>query len=42
MAYPSKPVAFHRGSSYQGIINPALDPSNDYGSAFSFRLRSSW
>jgi hypothetical protein len=28
--------------SYQGIINPAMDASNDYGSAFSFRLRSSW
>jgi porin len=28
--------------SYQAIINPALDPSNDYGSAFSLRLRSSW
>lgn len=28
--------------SYQAIINPALDPSNDYGSAFSFRLRSLW
>ena len=28
--------------SYQAIINPALDPSNDYGSAFSFRFRSLW
>jgi hypothetical protein len=28
--------------SYQAIINPALDPSNDYGSAFSLRLRSTW
>jgi hypothetical protein len=28
--------------SYQGIINPALNPSSDYGSAISLRLRSSW
>ena len=28
--------------SYQAIINPALDPDNDYGSAFSLRLRSTW
>jgi porin len=28
--------------SYQGIINPANDPSNDYGSAISLRLRSTW
>ena len=28
--------------SYQAIINPAADPSNDYGSAFSLRLRSTW
>lgn len=28
--------------SYQGIVNPALDPTNDFGSAFSFRLRSNW
>jgi hypothetical protein len=28
--------------SYQGIINPALNPSSDYGSAFSLRLRSTW
>jgi porin len=28
--------------SYQAIINPALDPSNDYGSALSLRLRSTW
>ena len=28
--------------SYQAIINPALDPSNDYGSAFSMRFRSLW
>jgi hypothetical protein len=28
--------------SYQGIFNPAQDPSNDYGSAFSFRVRSTW
>ena len=28
--------------SYQGIFNPAQDPSNDYGSAISLRLRSTW
>jgi porin len=28
--------------SYQMIFNPALDPSNDFGSAFSFRFRSLW
>jgi hypothetical protein len=28
--------------SYQGIFNPALDPTNDFGSAISFRLRSTW
>ena len=28
--------------SYQAIINPALDPTNDYGSAISLRLRSTW
>jgi hypothetical protein len=28
--------------SYQGIINPVLDPTNDYGSAISLRLRSTW
>lgn len=28
--------------SYQAIINPALDPTNDYGSALSVRLRSTW
>lgn len=28
--------------SYQAIFNPALDPDNDYGSAFSLRLRSTW
>jgi hypothetical protein len=28
--------------SYQAIINPALDPNNDYGSAVSLRLRSNW
>ncbi len=28
--------------SYQGIINPALNPSSDYGSAISLRLRSTW
>ena len=28
--------------SYQMILNPALDPSNDFGSAFSLRLRSTW
>jgi len=28
--------------SYQGIINPALDPTSDYGSAVSLRLRSTW
>ena len=28
--------------SYQAIVNPALDPTNDYGSAFSLRLRSTW
>jgi hypothetical protein len=28
--------------SYQAIINPALDPSNDFGSAFSLRFRSTW
>jgi hypothetical protein len=28
--------------SYQAIVNPALDPTNDYGSAISFRLRSTW
>ena len=26
--------------SYQGIINPALDPNNDYASAYSIRLRT--
>lgn len=28
--------------SYQAIVNPALDPTNDFGSAFSVRLRSTW
>jgi porin len=28
--------------SYQGIFNPAQDPTNDYGSAISLRLRSTW
>ena len=28
--------------SYQAIFNPALHPDNDFGSAFSFRLRSTW
>jgi porin len=28
--------------SYQAVINPALDPTNDYGSAFSLRFRSLW
>jgi porin len=28
--------------SYQGIINPANNPSSDYGSAISLRLRSTW
>ena len=28
--------------SYQAILNPALDPDNDFGSAFSLRLRSTW
>lgn len=28
--------------SYQAIINPAGDLTNDYGSAFSLRLRSTW
>lgn len=28
--------------SYQAVINPALDPDNDFGSAFSFRLRSTF
>jgi len=28
--------------SYQGIINPALNPASDYGSAISLRLRSTW
>lgn len=28
--------------SYQAIVNPALDPTNDYGSAVSLRLRSTW
>ena len=28
--------------SYQAIINPALDLGNDYGSAISLRLRSTW
>jgi len=28
--------------SYQAIINPANDPTNDFGSAFSVRLRSTW
>jgi hypothetical protein len=28
--------------SYQAIVNPALDPTNDYGSAISLRLRSTW
>ena len=28
--------------SYQAIFNPALDPSNEFGSAFSFRMRSLW
>ena len=26
--------------SYQAIVNPALDPSNDSASVFSFRIRS--
>jgi hypothetical protein len=28
--------------SYQAIFNPALDPSNEFGSAISLRLRSTW
>jgi hypothetical protein len=28
--------------SYQAIINPVLDPDNDYSSAFSLRLRSTF
>ena len=28
--------------SYQGIINPALDPNNGYASAYSVRLRTSF
>lgn len=28
--------------AYQAIANPALDPSNDFGSAISLRLRSTW
>jgi hypothetical protein len=28
--------------SYQAIINPALDPNNDFGAAFSLRFRSLW
>ena len=28
--------------SYQAIVNPANDLTNDYGSAFSLRLRSTW
>jgi hypothetical protein len=28
--------------SYQGIFNPALDPTRDYGTAISLRLRSTW
>jgi porin len=28
--------------SYQAIVNPAFDPTNNYGSAISFRLRSTW
>lgn len=28
--------------SYQAIFNPALAPDNDFGSAFSLRLRSTW
>lgn len=28
--------------SYQAIVNPAADPANDFGSAFNFRLRSTW
>jgi porin len=28
--------------SYQGIINPALDPSNDFASVFSLRFRSTF
>ena len=28
--------------SYQAIINPAMDPDNDFGSAFSLRFRSTW
>lgn len=28
--------------SYQAIFNPALDPTNEFGSAFSFRIRSLW
>jgi hypothetical protein len=28
--------------SYQAVINPALDPNNDFGSAFSLRFRSLW
>jgi porin len=26
--------------SYQGVIHPALDPSNDFASVFSLRLRT--
>jgi hypothetical protein len=28
--------------SYQGVFNPALDPTRDYGTAVSLRLRSTW
>ena len=28
--------------SYQAIINPSLDPNNDFGSAFSLRIRSTF